>query len=67
MGRLDLMEDFIAALGLVMVLEGLPWLISPQRMRATFASLMQLPDATLHKMGVALIATGLLTLYVVRG
>ena len=55
---------FFAALGLAMLLEGLPYLISPSGVRRYMATLQQAGDGVLRGMGFALIALGLLVTYV---
>lgn len=51
---------FLMALGLACVMEALPWLVSPDRMRETLLNLSQLPGEQLRMGGFALIALGLL-------
>jgi uncharacterized protein YjeT (DUF2065 family) len=54
---------FVAALGLAMFLEGLPYFISPQAVRRYLGQLQQLGDPTLRLMGFALMAAGLVVAY----
>ncbi len=51
---------FLAALGLACVLEALPWLISPQKMRETLLQLSSLSDDRLRTGGVLMLALGIL-------
>ena len=53
----------IAALGLMLVIEGLLPLIAPQAWRETFKRMMALKDGQLRFVGVISIAAGLLLLF----
>jgi uncharacterized protein YjeT (DUF2065 family) len=55
---------FFAALGLAMVLEGLPYLISPAAVRRYLEAIQQSGDTALRGMGFALIVLGLFVTYV---
>ncbi|MCP3982262.1 MAG: DUF2065 family protein [bacterium] len=50
---------FLAALGLAMALEGLPYFVSPPAVRAYLRQLETLSDGTLRLLGLGLIAGGL--------
>jgi uncharacterized protein YjeT (DUF2065 family) len=54
---------FVAALGLAMFLEGLPYFVAPHAVRRYLAQLQQLSDPTLRLMGFALMAAGLVVAY----
>jgi uncharacterized protein len=60
------MNDFITALGLVLVLEGVPYFLSPNKMRMWVIQVAKLPDDTLRKTGFVMMAIGLLVVYLVR-
>ena len=47
------------ALGMAAMLESLPWLLSPDRMRETMAFLINLPPEKLRVVGLAMLAGGL--------
>ena len=51
---------FLAALGIACVLEALPWLVSPQRMREALDRLAELTDDQLRIGGVIMLILGLL-------
>ena len=55
---------FFAALGLAMVLEGLPYFISPSAVRGYLRQLERLSDGSLRGIGLALIAFGLFVAFV---
>jgi uncharacterized protein YjeT (DUF2065 family) len=54
---------FLTALGLAMLLEGLPYLISPAGVRSYLRALERMEDGTLRAIGLALIVAGLLVAY----
>ncbi|MBF0358125.1 MAG: DUF2065 domain-containing protein [Magnetococcales bacterium] len=60
------MNDFLTALGLVLVLEGVPYFLSPNKMRMWVIQVAKLPDETLRKTGFIMMAIGLLVVYLVR-
>jgi uncharacterized protein YjeT (DUF2065 family) len=54
---------FLTALGLAMLLEGLPYLISPSGVRSYLRMLERMDDLVLRGIGLALIVGGLLVAY----
>ncbi len=50
---------FLTALGLAMVLEGLPYFVAPGSARATLARMMAWSDSGLRAAGLLMIAAGL--------
>jgi uncharacterized protein YjeT (DUF2065 family) len=54
---------FLAALGLAMFLEGLPYFISPSGVRRYLEQIQRLGDGTLRIMGLALMIAGLVVAY----
>jgi uncharacterized protein len=60
------MNDFLTALGLVLVLEGVPYFLAPNKMRDWVVQVAQLPDETLRKTGFVLMFIGMLVVYLVR-
>ena len=60
------MEYFLCVLGMVMIVEGLPYFAAPARMKAWIEKLIQLPDATLRLTGFLLMMAGLGMIYVGR-
>ncbi|PNU19805.1 DUF2065 domain-containing protein [Geothermobacter hydrogeniphilus] len=59
------MSQLLIACGIVMILEGIPWFLSPQRMRHFVAQLASMPDAALRLAAVASMGAGLLLVYLV--
>jgi uncharacterized protein YjeT (DUF2065 family) len=60
-------NDLLAALALVMVIEGLIPFASPGTLRRMLATLAQLDDRALRIAGLVSMICGLVMLYVVRG
>ena len=61
------MNDFLAALGLALVIEGVIYAGFPKRMKAMILSALEMPDTTLRAGGLAFAATGLFIVWLVRG
>lgn len=61
------MSDLWAALALVLVIEGLFLFVAPGAWRRMAEQIQALPDAVVRRFGAALVALGLLALYLVRG
>jgi uncharacterized protein len=62
-----LMTDFLAALGLVFVIEGILLAAFPGGARRTMASVMELPDGTLRISGVIAAVAGVAIVWLIRG
>ncbi|MBF0184054.1 MAG: DUF2065 domain-containing protein [Magnetococcales bacterium] len=60
------MNDFLTALGLVMILEGIPYFALPDRMRRLVIHIAELPDSFLRRTGFLMMCLGLLVIYLVR-
>ncbi|MBF0143532.1 MAG: DUF2065 domain-containing protein [Magnetococcales bacterium] len=61
------MRDFLTALGLVLILEGVPYFLAPGRMRVWVVRIADLPERALRQTGLVLMLLGLLVVYLVRG
>lgn len=61
------MTDFLAALGLVFVIEGLVFAAFPQAARRAVATMMETPDEALRLVGLLSAVLGLTVLWLVRG
>jgi uncharacterized protein len=57
------MKYFLCVIGMVMMLEGLPYLGFPDKMKAMMKMVIQMPDESLRKIGFVLMAGGLLLVY----
>ena len=61
------MADFIVALGLVFVIEGLIFAVSPGAAKNAMAHVLETPDGLLRIVGVASAVLGVLLVWLVRG
>lgn len=60
------MEFFLCVIGMVMVVEGIPYFGFPEKMKALMKFVLEQDDSTLRAMGGLLILMGLLILIVAR-
>lgn len=60
------MTDFLAALGLMLAMEGLVLAAFPSAWRRAVTALLEAPETTLRFVGLALGALGVFLVYLVR-
>ena len=60
------MEDFLAALGLVFVIEGLLFAAFPEQAKRAMASVVATPGATLRLIGIGSAVIGVILVWLVR-
>ena len=60
------MSDFLAALGLVFVIEGLVFAAFPSQTKRAMESVMETPEATLRAIGIGSAVIGLILVWLVR-
>ena len=61
------MGEFLTAVGLVLVIEGLLYAAFPDAMRRALALVLSLPAAQVRAVGLGTAALGLLCVWLVRG
>ncbi|MBY8915733.1 DUF2065 family protein [Nitratireductor sp. L1-7-SE] len=61
------MSDFIAALGLVLVIEGLVYGGMPRLARRLAEQVLDMPDSALRTAGIAAMVLGVVVVWLVRG
>ncbi len=61
------MSDFIAALGLVLVIEGLVYGGMPRLARRLAEQVLDRPDSALRTAGIAAMVLGVVVVWLVRG
>ena len=61
------MDDLMTALGLVMIIEGAPYFLAPDKMRTWITNIGQMPANVLRQTGLFLMITGLVVIYLIRG
>ena len=60
------MDVFLAALGLLLIFEGIPYFIFPQRMKEFLNEIQGLPDESLRKIGLIAMLVGLFIVFLAR-
>jgi uncharacterized protein len=61
------MLDFIVALGLVLVIEGLIFAVSPASAKNAMAHVLDTPDGPLRAVGIGAAVLGVVIVWLVRG
>jgi len=61
------MSDFLAALGLVFVIEGLIFAAFPAQAKRAMQSVLETPEATLRVIGLGSALIGVIVVWLVRG
>jgi uncharacterized protein YjeT (DUF2065 family) len=61
------MSDFLAAVGLVFVIEGLIFAALPGHAKRAMTSVLETPEATLRAIGLGSAVIGLLIVWLARG
>lgn len=57
------MRYFLCVIGMVMIVEGLPYFAWPDKMKPWLNKLTEMPDADLRKIGTVLVVVGLFLVY----
>ena len=57
------MHFFLCVLGLVMFIEGLPYLAFPEKMKNWLLKILETPDHMLRHMGLVMMLAGLVLVY----
>ena len=57
------MKFFLCVLGMVMVVEGLPYFAFPEKMKFVIQKILELPDKALRKFGFVLMLAGVWLVY----
>jgi uncharacterized protein YjeT (DUF2065 family) len=57
------MKFFLCVIGMVMVVEGLPYFAFPEKMKFVIQKVMDMPDKALQKFGFMLMLLGLCLVY----
>ena len=60
------MAYFLSVIGMVMIIEGVPYFAFPDKMKVWIVKVLELPDGTLRKFGFVLMVLGLFLVYVGR-
>jgi uncharacterized protein len=57
------MEYFLCVLGMVFIIEGLPYFAFPEKVKSYIMKLQEMPDSVLRILGLSAIAAGLILIY----
>lgn len=60
------MRYFLCVIGMVMIIEGLPYFAWPDKMKTWLEKIAQTPDGDLRKIGTVLMVLGLLVIYLAK-
>jgi uncharacterized protein len=60
------MDYFLCVIGMVMIVEGVPYAIFPKAMKRWVVKVLEMPDGSLQRFGVVLMLMGLGLVYVGR-
>ncbi len=60
------MDYFLCVIGMVFILEGLPYLAFPEKLKSYLTKMAALPDNTLRILGILAVVSGLILLYIGR-
>lgn len=57
------MKFFFCVMGMVMIMEGLPYFIVPHKMRQMVTMILQMPEGALRRFGFFMMLAGLALVY----
>jgi|Deesub1362A_J573_1020465.scaffolds.fasta_scaffold00224_28 hypothetical protein len=60
------MKEFLCLVGLVILLEGVPYFLAPRGMKRLMEAIPQIPERTLRVWGLAAMILGILLVYLGR-
>jgi len=60
------MDYFLCVIGMVMIVEGVPYFAAPQRMKAWMARIMEMAPEALRRFGLVMMVAGLFLVYLGR-
>ncbi|MCX5835302.1 MAG: DUF2065 domain-containing protein [Deltaproteobacteria bacterium] len=60
------MRFFLSVIGMVLIIEGLPYFAFPEKLKSYFQKIHTVPDSTLRIFGLLAMVVGLLLVYLGR-
>ncbi|MBN1365871.1 MAG: DUF2065 domain-containing protein [Syntrophaceae bacterium] len=57
------MKDFLCLLGLIFIIEGLPYFVFPEKLKIYLIKITAMPESTLRFLGISSMIVGLILLY----
>jgi uncharacterized protein len=61
------MDVLLAALGIMLIFEGVPWFLGPERVKGLLRQILTVDNGILRGLGLLLMVTGLLVVYLALG
>jgi len=59
-------ETMVIVLGIVLIVEGIPWFLSPRGTKRMLSELFRMNDSSLRMLGLAFMLIGLLLVYLAK-
>jgi uncharacterized protein len=60
------MDYFLCVMGMVMIIEGVPYFAAPNQMKGWMAKIVEMAPASLRRFGFVMMVAGLLLVYLGR-
>jgi hypothetical protein len=60
------MDFFLCVIGMVMVVEGVPYFAFPEKMKAWVVKVLEMPEGSLRRLGLGLMVVGMFLVYMGR-
>jgi uncharacterized protein len=60
------MDFFLCVIGMVMIIEGVPYFAAPDRMKGWMAKIMEMASGSLRRFGLVMMVAGLFLVYLGR-
>ena len=60
------MDYFLCVIGMVMIIEGVPYFAAPERMKKWMAKIMEIAPGALRRFGLVMMIAGLTLVYLGR-
>ncbi|MCP4111807.1 MAG: DUF2065 domain-containing protein [Desulfobacteraceae bacterium] len=57
------MDFFLCVIGMVMIIEGVPYFIFPDKMKFWIEKILEIPESEMRKLGLVLMLIGLWLVY----
>ena len=57
------MDFFLCVIGMVMVVEGIPYFAFPVKMKGWVVKILEMPEGSLRRVGLVLMISGVLLVY----
>ena len=57
------MKDFLCVLGMVFIIEGIPYFVFPEKLKIYLTRITTMPDSILRFLGISAMIAGLILLY----